>query len=235
MRLARYKNIGNFILIAGILLCCLYAVHDMQTAEGIGLFLALQSGLGQRELMDATVSIVCILALAVLVYLPCRLLSHRSPAAYTRLLVGYLAAVPVLSLAELIAQFRADSQVFLWDIGFLSSLESWIYSIAPFFQIWVPLFIILFATARVSECFSLAKWHKAVMALMAVAGLVLFLIPSAGNPLLYLMGYLGLLIAFDCWESLFEAMPQMSKWYNILFLLLLCRGIYRIIVLISRV
>lgn len=234
MKLVKYRRMGNWILIAGILLCCLYAFHDMQTAEGIGLYFSMQLGMEQRIFMDIAVDVLGIIALAALVYVPCRVLGYKTADAILRLLIGYLAVMPQLSLAKVLALFRPEQQTFLWDLGLVEALDSWVYSIAPFFQVWIPLFILLYGIGAVNHCLCFQKWYRWILLCQGILLLILLVVPTAENVLLYFVGYLGLLIGFDCWEAVLGKMPAMKKWSVLFFALLLLRGIFRIVVLMSQ-
>ena len=233
-RLDYGKLIGNWILIAGLLLSCLCAFHDMQTAEGVGLYFSLKMGMEQRIWLDVAVDVLGMAALAVLVYLPCRCFGHGTSGAYLRLLIGYLAVVPQLSLAKVIHLFGAEEPLFLGGMSLREVVLSGIANVIPFLQIWVPLFVLLYGIASVREGFSLNRVHKGLLTFMVIVLLWMLVCPSMENLLLYVSGYLGLLVAFDCWESLFQKLPEIKKWYLLLFGLLLLKGIYRIIVLMSQ-
>lgn len=241
MMLEKWNKSKNFIelgLVGAIFLICLLSLHDMQTAEGVGLFFTFKLGktMEQRMPLDMLVDLVGMIALAILIYLPCHLSKRRSPASYLRLLIGYLAIVPTLSLAGILSLFAGERDGRLWDMGILWTWEAWtnIYKLLPFLQVWVPLFILLYGFARFNQCFTLAKWHKITVVLIIFASILLFVIPAAGNLLLYLIGYMSLLLAFDCWEKLYVKLPEFGKWCNLLFVAGLLRGIYRIVVLMSQ-
>jgi len=233
MKLAKCKGLGIWILIAVILAGCFYALHDMQTAEGVGLYFSMQLGLEQRLFLDLTVDVLGIIALAILVYLPCKILGHNTKEAYLRLLIAYLAAVPQASMARLLALFQQE-QEFLWNLGLGEGVRIWIYSIAPFLQVWIPLLILLYGIGVVKQCLSMKSWYWRVGISQGILLVILFMVPSAENVILYLVGYLVLLIAFDCWEAVLQKLPTVKKWSVLFWALLLLRGIYRIVVLMSQ-
>ena len=236
MKFAKYKGIGNFILIAGLLLGCLYTLHDMQTAEGIGLFFSMQLGMEQRLPFDLLVDVVCIGALVLLVYLPCKLLKYHSGDSFLRFLVVYLAMMPSVSLAGIISLFREGRLEFLWDMGILMNWDCWLhlYSVVPFLQIWIPVLIILYAFAGVNNYFSIKKWHKRVLVIVGILLVILLIVPAFKDILVYFIGYLGLVIAFDIWETIFKKMPKLECWFVPFFGLLLLRGIFNMVVLLSQ-
>ena len=230
-RISKLAGFGYLFLILCIFLVCLYTLHDVQTAEGIGLFFSMELGMDSRTFMDVLVDVLGILALGVLVYLPCRLLQFTSVASIARLLIVYLAMVPGLSLAEVLRLFRPGEMTCLWYMTLGEALWKWVYSAGTFLQIWIPMMIVLVAVGE----YGLQTWHKIIFASIILLLLILLFVPSAENLILYLCGYLGLLPAFACWETLFERNERLGKWSNILFALLLLKGIYRIVVLLSQV
>ncbi len=233
----RFLGLGRFSYLFFILclfLVCLYALHDVQTAEGIGLFFSRQLGMDSRTLVDLLVDGICIAALVLLVYLPCRLLRFTSMASFGRLLVVYLAVVPSLSLAEVLRLFRPGEMIYLWDMALGEALWKWVHSAGTFLQIWVPVMIVLVAVREYTGVKTDDSWHKVIWVAIALLLLILFAVPTAENMILYLCGYLGVLPAFACWEALFEKNERLERWSYILFALLLLKGIYRIVVLLSQ-
>lgn len=233
MKLVKYRRMGNWILMAGILLCCLYAFHDMHTAEGIGLYLAAWLGVEQRIFMDIAVDVLCMGVLAALIYIPCRVLGYWTSEAGLRLLIGYLALMPSLSLSRLVELFQ-NRQSFLWEMDFTGALYVWIYSVAPFLQVWVPLFILLYGIGKVYQCLDFKGWYRWIILGQCVLLLGLLLVPTADNMLLYVAAYPGLLVGFDCWEAVLQKLPALKKWSVLFWGLLLLRGMFRLIVLMSQ-
>ena len=216
--------------IIGLFLCSLYALHDMQTAEGIGLFFSLKLGLENRIYLDLLVDVLGMICLALMIWFPCRVLNRRTGASYGRLLIGYLAVVPSLSLSTVLHMFHRDI-VFLWDGQIGSEIIKSFCESAVFLQIWLPVLIILYAIRRTD----FGKWHRIVWLLLGLLLVVSLVVPAVTHLISYLMGYLGLLLAFDCWETILFENEKLRKWSWILFVLLLLRGIYRIVILVSLV
>lgn len=235
MKLEKYRNLGNWILLAGLFVCCVYALHDVQTAEGIGLYFTLKLGWEQRLCLDVAVDVICMATLVGILYLPCRMFSYRTSASYLRLFIGYLAMIPQLSLTKIMDLFRVEEWTFLSGMNLGEAVAVWVYSLASFLRIWVPLFILLYGFASVNQSICRKQWYKRIATVIGLLLLLLLLFPSMENILLYLAGYMGLLIAFDCWEGLLQKMPQLKRWYWLVFGLLLLRGVYRLMVLVSLV
>lgn len=236
MKAAKNQGICNFIVTAALLLGCLYTLHDMQTAEGIGLFLSMQLGADSRLPFDLLVDVVCMGLLLLLVYLPCRLLRHRTRDCFLRLLIVYLAALPSVSLAELLGFFREGGLDFVWDRGPFGAWDCWVhlYSAVSFLQLWLPMLLLLYGFARISNCFWMEKRHRGLLIVMGILTVLLVILPSAENILVYWLGYLGIVLAFDIWESVFLKKAELKVWFSPLFGILLLRGSYNMLVLVSR-
>lgn len=231
----KYKKAMSLIFVMALFLCCLYALHDMQTAQGIGLLFSMKLGMDDRMVMDVAVDVLAMFVFAMLIYLPCVKLQHKSVGAFLRLLIGYMAVVPQLSLASVLALIQRYELEFWWDVGLWSGLWKWFYSAISFLQVWVPVLVILAALAKANDCLTFVKWHKIILLIQGILLVVLLCMPSAENVILYLCGYLGVLLAFDCWERLMEANAKLARWFSVPFALLFLRGIYRILSLVSQV
>lgn len=239
MKSEKSASNNNFIIrvfpllvTAGMLLCCLYTLHDMQTAEGIGLYLAMKFGKTDRRYFDVLVDVLGMGALAVLIWLPCRLghLSGRFAVSYCRLLIVYVAAVPMLSLSALIHLFHVE-RIFLWDGNIVSGMAQWFMDTAKGLQVWLPLLIILYAVRGTA----VEKGHRIVWLLQGILLFLTLIVPAVGPLITYVVGYLGILLAFDCWETIFRENERLERWSRIVFALLLLRGIYQMVVFVSRV
>ena len=219
------------MLTAGLFLCSLYALHDMQTAEGIGLYFAIKLGMSSRIFMDVLVDALCMLCFVLLIWLPCRFVarSGKFAVSYCRLLIGYLAVVPSFSLSAVMYMFQGEND-FLWDGKMVSGFLQWFADSTEGLQIWLPLLIVLYAVR--GNCGG--RKHKAVWGLQDLLLLLTLAVPALKPLTGYLVSYLGLLLAFDCWETVFDENEKLEKWSLIWFALLMLRGIYRMLILVSR-
>ena len=232
-KVMRVNFIARIILpgtITGLFLCSLYALHDMQTAEGIGLYFSLKIGLENRIYLDLLVDVLGMICLALLIWLPCQILNRRTEASYCRLLIGYLATVPSLSLSNVLHMFNGEI-VFLWEGEIGAEIVRGFFENAPFLQIWLLMLIILYAVRGTD----FGKWHRTIWLFLGLLFGVSLIVPAVRHLTGYFMGYCELLLAFDCWETILCENEKLKKWSWILFALLLLRGIYRIMVLVSLV
>lgn len=191
-------------------------MHQMQAAEGVGLYWSLMAK-GQRGLFDILVDAAAALALFVLLLLPCVILKHKSVDAFFRLLTGFVAFMPRLSMSYLIHLFDdggrgADAELVLSEIGL----------------------ILPFACALLMGVGCLEKpwkkWYWGSGAIALVMGV--WAMWEAQGPG-FIMAYALLLVCFDAWERLLKGDSGMKSWGWILFGGLWLRALYRVIELWS--
>lgn len=242
----KYIRAGSIVLVFALFLICLYALHDVQTAQGIGLYFSLQLGMESRTGMDILVDMAGMLALALLLALPCWLRGSRgitfTSASYARLFIGYLSAVPIVSPAKVLQLFQGYEIVCFWDLGVKAAVWEWFYHVTHFCQVWLPLLLVLSAFANVipqnescgSGGFVVLRRHRIMGAAIIVLLLILLIVPTAENVILHVCGYLGLWYAFDLWEDLLRQNVKLKRWSIVIFGLLLFRGLYGILVLVSQ-
>jgi len=224
------------VLVVGLFLCCLYALHDMQTALGIGLYFTLKLGLENRLVFDILVDLLCMGCLVLLLWLPCLFLGRKGVTSYGRLFIGYLAIVPTVNLTEILNLFNSRV-VPVWNPEQTEGVEQWFFYQSEFLQVWLPLLLLLYwlrSNLQKEEVLPLDKWHKVVWLIQGVLLILALCIPATMNFVEFWVGYLGLLLAFDCWESMICKSKDFAKWSVLLFSLLLMRGIYHMMALVSK-
>ena len=83
---------GLFLIpILGLFLLAYLTLHDLATAQGIGLYLALLQGQEEREKFDLMVDIVGMLLLVAVLVIPCIVLKHKKLDALLRIMTVYFA------------------------------------------------------------------------------------------------------------------------------------------------
>lgn len=184
-------------------------VHQMQYAEGVGLYWSLMAK-GQRELFDLLVDAAAALAFFMLVFLPCVILKHKSIGAFFRLLTGFVAFMPRLSMSYLIHLFddgggEANAELVLSELGLL----------LPFAC------ALLMGVGCLEKPWK--KWYWGSGAIALVMG-VLAMWDAQGPG--FIMAYVLLLVCFDTWERLFKGYSGMKSWGWILFGGLWLRTVY---------
>ena len=195
------------ILAAGTLL----TLHDMQVSEGMGLYLALQSGHEDRRLFDIAVDIAALLLLAILLWIPFCNTKPKTSEYFFRIMVCYLAFMPGISTAYIL-HFFTDFSVPAIAAGeeILINAEK----ILDYIRLLAPFTILLGGVYCFSEGQRLLRKH-------IVCGMASIVMLSAGavlsgwtDMLCFIAIYLLLLVALDLWKKLtFTAWPI----YGILF------------------
>jgi len=193
------------------------------------LYFSLRFGFESRVYTDYAVDALCLLCLAFLLWLPCCLYKRRNIKSFCRLFIVYLAAIPSLSLSKLIHMFRGE-EIFLWDGSVTQGILQWFWDSAEALQIWLPLLILLYAIED-----SVPKWHRIVWMVQVFLLTVSLMVPASRHLIGYAEGYLGVLLAFDLWEKILEKNKKLEKWSGFLFVILLLRAVYRIMIIMSKI
>ncbi len=177
------------------------AVHDMQTAEGVGLYFALKWNRGRLP-FDLAVDGLAGLGLFLLVLLPCIALRHKGADSVLRMLILFVAFMPRLSLAYLIRP---------WDTQAVVSFDVPIFLL----QTFVPfLFLAALALAagdpeREKGDIVWRRWYSLCVAAAISAFVAALFFPEINQFLYYVLGYLLLLVCFDLWERVYLRFPVM--------------------------
>lgn len=217
------------IAIAGLTL------HDMQTAEGAGLYLAIKAGAEDRRMYDFAVDAAGMLCLLMLLLLPCLLQKRLRPAPFLRFASASLAFLPVVSMALLVHLADGTEEMALRQAISMgqpgAALLEWLGELLPALSVGLPVLILAFGMAgkagspenmagKAERAGSFEKtrphpWlpRAAVLALSAVS----LLFPALSDICVYLIVYLLLAAAFSLWEKLHDAHPGLNAWGWILF------------------
>lgn len=205
---------------AGFFGLAVLTIHDMQTAEGVGLYFALKLGRG-RLAFDAAADLLGVLGLLCLAVIPCRILRYRSLGASLRFLLLFLAFMPALSMAYLIDPFQET------DAAFPDLLLFVLQSLLPFacltaIALWtvVPSFW--------------KKWYGVCCGAAVLLAVFSFCVPTLQQLSNFVLVYLILLVCFDLWECLCGHYPALEKWRWILFGGLGCRAFYTLSQIMRR-
>lgn len=194
-------------------------LHEMQKAEGIGLYWALKAGM-ERGCFDIAVDMAVALVLILLTGLPCLILGHRSLSACFRFLIGFVAFMPRLSMAYLIHLFDAGIQTVSYN------------RLLFVLQTVVPFGCVLFAVMAVYEK-PWKRWYTVCCVAAAILGVASSVWES--EAISAVMIYLLLLISFDVWERLLKLRPKFiglswilfgGMWVRAVYCMLYVRSIY---------
>lgn len=221
-RLQKYDNWIAGLLALANLAFATAALHDMQTAEGVGLYFALKQGT-DRLPFDLSVDMTALLGLLCLTLLPCVLLRHGNVVGFCRLLIGFLAFMPALSMAYLLNPLGAE-EIFSPEL-FLSVLQIPI----PFLGLLAAALALGDDAAGESGGLDGSAWKRwyslcCLAAVLLAAGA--FCQPSLQPLFVFVLTYLLLIVSFDLWERLFMRYPALNLWGWALFGGLELRAVY---------
>ena len=142
------------IAIAGLTL------HDMQTAEGAGLYLAIKAGAEDRRMYDLAVDAAGMLCLLVLLLLPCLLQKRLRPAPFLRFASASLAFLPVVSMALLVHLADGTEEMALRQAISMgqpgAALLEWLGELLPALSVGLPVLILAFGMVRAGSAEELA-------------------------------------------------------------------------------
>ena len=142
------------IAIAGLTL------HDMQTAEGAGLYLAIKAGAEDRRMYDFAVDAAGMLCLLMLLLLPCLLQKRLRPAPFLRFASASLAFLPVVSMALLVHLADGTEEMALRQAISMgqpgAALLEWLGELLPALSVGLPVLILAFGMVRAGSAEELA-------------------------------------------------------------------------------
>lgn len=142
------------IAIAGLTL------HDMQTAEGAGLYLAIKAGAEDRRMYDFAVDAAGMLCLLLLLLLPCLLQKRLRPAPFLRFASASLAFLPVVSMALLVHLADGTEEMALRQAISMgqpgAALLEWLGELLPALSVGLPVLILAFGMVRAGSAEELA-------------------------------------------------------------------------------
>lgn len=177
---------------------------------------------GARLPYDLAVDAAGALGLLLLTALPCLFLRHRSASCYFRILIAFLAFMPMLSMAYLLHPLAAEETF---------SLRYFL----PALQMTAPFMCLLAAALSLDGAGAVRKRWYGVCCLAAVLLLLAaFCVPSLQQLLFFVLTYLLLLICFDLWERLFLQYPALNRWGGLLFGGLGLRALYVLLTVMSK-
>lgn len=168
------------IAIAGLTL------HDMQTAEGAGLYLAIKAGAEDRRMYDFAVDAAGMLCLLLLLLLPCLLQKRLRPAPFLRFASASLAFLPVVSMALLVHLADGTEEMALRQAISMgqpgAALLEWLGELLPALSAGLPVLILAFGMVRAGSAEELAGRAVSVEELAEKAENPENLAGKAGSP-----------------------------------------------------
>lgn len=211
-----------------------FALHDMQTSQGVGFYLSMLWGNADRTGMaDILMDAFGMGSLLALLFFPCFLLQRRNVHSFFRLFAVYLALMPEMSLSDFVhlpdppgfweirqAFLRGDSLVGLSDAFGL---------LMPVFRYWIPVISVLLVGKHLSGQKDHKKWRSVVLAVILALVVGVFLFQDLSPWFAFIIQYLLLILCFDIWETLYLRYPVMNIWGAVWFGGCWLRGIYKLI------
>lgn len=135
-------------------------LHDMQTAEGAGLYLAIKAGAEDRRMYDFAVDAAGMLCLLLLLLLPCLLQKRLRPAPFLRFASASLAFLPVVSMALLVHLADGTEEMALRQAISMgqpgAALLEWLGELLPALSVGLPVLILAFGMVRAGSAEELA-------------------------------------------------------------------------------
>ncbi len=161
-------------------------LHDMQTAEGAGLYLAIKAGAEDRRMYDFAVDAAGMLCLLVLLLLPCLLQKRLRPAPFLRFASASLAFLPVVSMALLVHLADGTEEMALRQAISMgqpgAALLEWLGELLPALSAGLPVLILAFGMVRAGSAEELAGRAVSVEELAEKAENPENLAGKAGSP-----------------------------------------------------
>ena len=161
-------------------------LHDMQTAEGAGLYLAIKAGAEDRRMYDFAVDAAGMLCLLMLLLLPCLLQKRLRPAPFLRFASASLAFLPVTSMALLVHLADGTEEMALRQAISMgqpgAALLEWLGELLPALSAGLPVLILAFGMVRAGSAEELAGRAVSVEELAEKAENPENLAGKAGSP-----------------------------------------------------
>lgn len=240
----QWRKWGKWVQLAGAAGLFFFAwmtLHDMQTAEGTGLYLMFLAGADERKGFDCLVEGVSMLCFLAAVVAPAVWMKRCNPGFLLRFLCAYLAFLPTVSTASVVHLLDGTDRIRLGQTllegqGGLVLLEG-LDGLIPVLGAGVPLLLLASAALASGEeagrpacLFHRRKAMWAVLFLLLAAAL---LFPALTNHCHYLFCYCLLVYGCGIWEKLLERFPGLKGFSWLLAGIFCARGIDRMMEIMS--
>ena len=208
-----------FFYISGFIISALsvYALHDMQTAQGIGYYFALKTGSGSRLFFDIAADLAYLFMFAVMLSIPLFTLKCNNKARFSRFLLLYTALMPALRADYVFSLFSGRD---FFKTGF--SLSVFADSLLEVLRITVPLLILAAAFDIAIKGNRLSLSLKILPVIAAVPVIVCVLVPALTSLCAFVSAYLIIYVIF----AILEKNEFDSLWF---YMLLFFTAVYRLL------
>ncbi|MCM1118235.1 MAG: hypothetical protein NC543_02600 [bacterium] len=213
------------------LMACI-ALHDRQTAEGVGLYFAIALQREDRLVFDLLVDGLGAAALLLLVTVPCAVGRADKLMKICLLLVAFVALMPAVSPASLLHLFsNPDNYRICKGVKELMTSAS---LLAPAAGGYLPVFCLLLAAGRLHGSGRISVRQRVFLVAQPALAVLALMFPGFAPHLSFVMQYLFLLAVFEAWGRLHENAESFSVWEIVLFLGLWLRSGYVLFELMSK-
>ena len=225
-----------FVSIAVTFALAFYTFHDLQTAEGAGLYLSITFSHSTRTLFDIIVDLAGILLFFLAIYLPTKLLKYKSMESFFRLFSIYLAFMPIVhpgKMVHLINDFQ-NLRIYshLSQGAFLDYIFQDLQPLFSILKIFVPFLLLVYVATKLIQIqtIHLPKWFFILLFLFLLS---FCLFENIADFSLYFLYYMLILWCYQKLEAISSSVSRFAVWNNIIIFGCLLRGIYRMLSLMS--
>lgn len=190
------KKIFNFLTLLILAAGALYAIHDGQTAQGVGYYFALKNGSSLRLLFDIIVDVVYFLMLMGLVYVATGVGREKEKGIFSRALILYIAIMP-LSQPNYFFSLLFDRD----SINEVMTLTERMGAVTEFFKVLVPLCVVSIGFFICVKAGKLSGRER-IMIFISLLCLVMFGVTGIyGELFMFAASYLVYCVSFSCMEK----------------------------------
>lgn len=232
------RNCIYVIVSMAMLGVTLIAMHDMQMALGVGLYISICAEAEERLVYDLVTDGLMFAALVLLVLMPSIKRRGRRIEGFFEFLLLFLAFMPQLSPSYIVHLFN-NSELFEVRRSFAEGdilvgvLEGIEYS-ASMLQMLVPLLVFVCIGYGLKKRPILKSSYLVIGGVLLLTEIGILVFPGFAELLCFLMTYGILIVIFDVWNSLTDEYKNMSIWKWILFGGLGLRSVYRLLEMMSQ-
>ena len=158
INLKQMNNFLKFIMFVSIALTfvlAFYTLHDLQTAEGAGLYLSITFSQPTRTICDIIVDVAGMFLFFIAIFLPTIMLKHKSVESFFRLFSIYLAFMPIVhpgNVVHLLNAFQNLSiRTNLSDGALLKYLFQDLSPIFGILKVFLPFLFLVYTANRLTH------------------------------------------------------------------------------------
>lgn len=237
----RIKSISAILLVLLLFGFAMIAYHDLQIAQGAGLYLAAELGHPSRAPFDLLMDVLGGLSIIICIIIPPLLLKKRTAEAILHFTIYFLALSSIIQPGNLV---HITSQFTNWELrqelfsgNFAGELIVHLTEPLAVLLLEVPLIIVFFTVNKNVTSRSLSVWKKILLWISLLLPVMFVLFPGFHEYTLFVLHYFLLIILFDESECFFEHMnkDKSEKVIKLLFFgILALRIIYRVLFLLQN-